>query len=34
MIRRWCFQKPNPFPTMSIFENVAAGIKADRYARQ
>ena len=21
------FQKPNPFPTMSIFENVAAGLK-------
>ena len=24
------FQKPNPFPTMSIFENVAAGPAADR----
>ena len=21
------FQKPNPFPTMSIFDNVAAGLK-------
>ena len=24
------FQKPNPFPTMSIFDNVAAGPAADR----
>jgi phosphate transport system ATP-binding protein len=24
------FQKPNPFPTMSIFENVAAGLKLNR----
>jgi phosphate transport system ATP-binding protein len=21
------FQKPNPFPTMSIFDNVASGLK-------
>ncbi len=21
------FQKPNPFPTMSIFDNVAAGLR-------
>ena len=24
------FQKPNPFPTMSIFDNVAAGLQAHR----
>jgi phosphate transport system ATP-binding protein len=24
------FQKPNPFPTMSIFDNVAAGVRLDR----
>jgi phosphate transport system ATP-binding protein len=24
------FQKPNPFPTMSIFDNVAAGMKLNR----
>jgi phosphate transport system ATP-binding protein len=24
------FQKPNPFPTMSIFENVAAGLRLNR----
>ena len=23
------FQKPNPFPTMSIFDNVASGLQAD-----
>ncbi|MGD0265784.1 MAG: phosphate ABC transporter ATP-binding protein PstB [Candidatus Methylomirabilota bacterium] len=23
------FQKPNPFPTMSVFDNVAAGLKLD-----
>ena len=23
------FQKPNPFPTMSIFDNVAAGLRLD-----
>ena len=28
------FQKPNPFPTMSIFDNVAAGLQADRHARR
>ena len=28
------FQKPNPFPTMSIFDNVAAGPEADRHQRQ
>ncbi|MBB4918828.1 phosphate ABC transporter ATP-binding protein PstB [Streptosporangium saharense] len=28
------FQRPNPFPTMSIYENVAAGLKLNgRYAR-
>ncbi len=28
------FQKPSPFPTMSIFDNVAAGLKLNRsYAR-
>jgi phosphate transport system ATP-binding protein len=25
------FQKPNPFPTMSIFDNVVAGIKLSRF---
>jgi phosphate transport system ATP-binding protein len=25
------FQKPNPFPTMSIFDNVAAGLKLNSY---
>lgn len=25
------FQKPNPFPTMSIFDNVAAGLKLNGY---
>src|SRR5688500_14140843 len=24
------FQKPTPFPTMSIFDNVAAGLRLDR----
>jgi len=24
------FQKPNPFPTMSVFDNVAAGLKLNR----
>ena len=23
----WYFQKPNPFPTMSIYDNVTAGLK-------
>ena len=27
------FQKPNPFPTMSIFDNVAAGLRLDRHGR-
>lgn len=27
------FQKPNPFPTMSIFENVAAGLRLNGFAR-
>ncbi|MBI2864583.1 MAG: phosphate ABC transporter ATP-binding protein [Chloroflexi bacterium] len=27
------FQRPNPFPTMSIFDNVAAGIKLTRFHR-
>src|ERR1051326_9011374 len=25
------FQKPNPFPTMSIYENVAAGLKLNGF---
>ena len=28
------FQKPNPFPTMSIFENVAAGLKLNGVRRK
>jgi phosphate transport system ATP-binding protein len=28
------FQKPNPFPTMSIFDNVAAGIRLNGMARK
>jgi phosphate transport system ATP-binding protein len=28
------FQKPNPFPTMSIFNNVAAGLKLNGYHRK
>jgi len=28
------FQKPNPFPTMSIFDNVAAGIRLNRMAHR
>jgi phosphate transport system ATP-binding protein len=27
------FQKPNPFPAMSIFDNVAAGLRLNRIAR-
>ena len=27
------FQKPNPFPTMSIFENVAAGLRLNHWGR-
>ena len=26
------FQKPNPFPTMSIYDNVAAGLKLNGFA--
>ena len=28
------FQKPNPFPTMSIFNNVAAGLKLNGYHKK
>jgi phosphate transport system ATP-binding protein len=28
------FQKPNPFPTMSIFDNVAIGLKMNRHLRK
>ena len=28
------FQKPNPFPTMSIYDNVAAGLKLDGFHRR
>ncbi len=28
------FQKPNPFPTMSIFDNVASGLQAGRDPRR
>jgi phosphate transport system ATP-binding protein len=27
------FQKPNPFPTMSVFDNVAAGLKLNHWRR-
>jgi phosphate transport system ATP-binding protein len=27
------FQKPNPFPTMSVFDNVASGLRLSRYGR-
>jgi phosphate transport system ATP-binding protein len=27
------FQKPNPFPTMSVFDNVAAGLRLNRFGR-
>ncbi len=27
------FQKPNPFPTMSVFDNVAAGLRLSRFGR-
>ncbi len=27
------FQKPNPFPTMSVFENVAAGLRLNHFGR-
>ena len=26
------FQKPTPFPTMSIYDNVAAGLRLNRQA--
>jgi len=26
------FQRPNPFPTMSIYDNVAAGLKLNGYS--
>jgi phosphate transport system ATP-binding protein len=28
------FQKPNPFPSMSVFDNVAAGLRLTGYARR
>ena len=28
------FQKPNPFPTMSIYDNVAAGLKLNGTAQR
>lgn len=28
------FQKPNPFPTMSIYDNVAAGLKLNGYRKR
>jgi phosphate transport system ATP-binding protein len=28
------FQKPNPFPTMSIYENVAAGLRLNGYSKR
>jgi len=28
------FQKPNPFPSMSVFNNVAAGLKLNGYGRK
>jgi phosphate transport system ATP-binding protein len=28
------FQKPNPFPTMSIYDNVAAGLKLNGYSNK
>jgi phosphate transport system ATP-binding protein len=37
MVRRrigMVFQKPNPFPTMTVFENVAAGLKVGRRLRR
>jgi ABC-type sugar transport system ATPase subunit len=27
------FQRPNPFPTMSIYDNVAAGLKLNGYSQ-
>ena len=37
MVRRrvgMVFQKPNPFPTMTVFDNVAAGLKVGRRRRR
>src|SRR6266508_2712557 len=28
------FQKPNPFPTMSIYDNVAAGLRLNGYSKR
>jgi phosphate transport system ATP-binding protein len=28
------FQRPNPFPTMSIYDNVAAGLKLNGYSNR
>src|SRR5208337_6110 len=28
------FQKPNPFPTMSIYDNVAAGLKLNGFRKR
>jgi phosphate transport system ATP-binding protein len=28
------FQKPNPFPTMTIYENVAAGLRLNGYSKR
>jgi phosphate transport system ATP-binding protein len=28
------FQKPNPFPMMSIYDNVIAGYKTERYSTE
>jgi phosphate transport system ATP-binding protein len=28
------FQKPNPFPTMSIYDNVAAGLKLNGFGNR
>jgi phosphate transport system ATP-binding protein len=28
------FQKPNPFPTMSVYDNVAAGLRLNHWGRQ
>jgi phosphate transport system ATP-binding protein len=37
MVRRqvgMVFQKPNPFPTMSVFDNVAAGLRLGKFRRR
>ncbi len=28
------FQRPNPFPTMSIYDNVASGLKLNGYSNR